>query len=672
MKHYESSFPYCKFKLNEKHKNKPWLSSGMINSIHHKNKLYKKYLSQKNDISKLTYTNYRNKLDKLLKIAKNEYYINKFFEVKNDSKRTWQIVNSLLNKSKRNNYPDSFHSEDGITYTTEKDIANGFNNFFTNIGSNLAGKIPNTDAHFNDYLGQNNLQSIFWTPISTKEIELIVAKFKYKGNCGIDDIDQRVIINTIDIISEPLAHIFNTSLTTGSVPNELKIGQIIPIHKSSDKEQFTNYRPISILPCISKILERLVYIRLSSFLSANKILTNSQFGFRQNCSTEMALSIIVDKLISNIDSNKTTSGVYIDLSKAFDTLDHTILIAKLEHYGIRGISLDWFRDYLRDRKQAVKFNKTISDLNTTNCGVPQGSILGPLLFIIYINDCVKVANSLHFVMFADDTNIFQSDTDIELLNRNMNSELGKLSKWFKANKLSLNISKTKFMLFTRRKNVHPDFKLYIDNREIDRVESMKFLGVLIDEHINWKEHIRLICIKLARSIGVINRLKRFLPFKILKQLYCCLFLSHIQYCILIWGKNSQTVIHPICILQKRIIRVITNSDYRAHTSQLFRNLGLLKYEDILNYKTAIFMYKLEHNDMPDAFSNFIPKNQQRQSYRLRNRGDYSIERSSSKLKSNSLKVFGAKLWNTLPQILRTKKSKYSFKFNYKKLLIERY
>jgi hypothetical protein len=238
-------------------------------------------------------------------------------------------------------------------------------------------------------------------------------------------------------------------LKYGVFPENLKTAKVTPIYKTGDPSDVSNYRPISVLTCFSKILERAMYNRLYSFLTINNILYDKQFGFKSGHSTNHAIIHLVQEIFKAFDENKFTLGVFIDLSKAFDTVDHNILLHKLKNYGIINYNLLWFKSYLTNRKQYISFNDSKTDLATISCGVPQGSILGPLLFLIYINDLNKFSNILNSILFADDTNLFYSNKDINYLFETVNKELAKLSEWFIANKLSINIKKTKYTFFHR-------------------------------------------------------------------------------------------------------------------------------------------------------------------------------------------------------------------------------
>ena len=231
-----------------------------------------------------------------------------------------------------------------------------------------------------------------------------------------------------------------------------------------------------------------MYNRLYNFLAEHNIISKKQYGFRENYSTYMAIIDLVDKISNNIDIKKHSTGIFLDLSKAFDTIDHQNLLRKLQRYGVRGIACDWFKSYLENRVQYVSYNTKDSDYMKIMCGVPQGSILGPLLFILYINDIVKVSTVLNPVLFADDTSLFHAHTDFDTLIEEINEELQKITTWFHTNKLSLN-----FIIFLPKgKQCNTEnLKININGNEIKRVNFTKFLGIYIDEHLSWAQHIEL-------------------------------------------------------------------------------------------------------------------------------------------------------------------------------------
>ena len=383
----------------------PWITQSILRSINRKNNLFYKYRCNPTEKNKKKYVSYKNTLTKLLRTQKKNFYVNQISKYKNDIKNTWKTIKNAMNTP--NNTSNISEIRWGnASSNTPAGMAEIFNDFFSSIGKNLSQNIPSSCKSFRDFLGTPNSKTIFFDPTYAEEITKIVANLKEGKSPGHDGIDNYLIKNIFPQIVDPLVHIINSSLTTGHVPNSMKIAKVIPIYKKGEKDDVNNYRPISLLTFISKILERIVYIRTERFLKTCDIFSKFQFGFRENHSTTHALLTLIDKVTHALDTFSHTIGIFLDFSKAFDTINHQILLAKLAHYGIRGKALEWFTSYLSNRSQFVHVNGFNSQKKTITCGVPQGSLLGPLLFIIYINDFHRSSEKLSFILFADDSKFF--------------------------------------------------------------------------------------------------------------------------------------------------------------------------------------------------------------------------------------------------------------------------
>jgi hypothetical protein len=648
--------------------------------------LYKKYLTTQNDDNLVKFKTYRNKLNTLIRKCKREYYHKKFESSKNNIRQTWKTINGIIGRDKTAKQQSTFKTDDGNIVTEPDSIADYFNNFFVDIGPKLASNIKHTGKDYYEYLNEPTQKCLFMNPIIADEVIKIITKFDQNKSPGHDDIGNFIVKQVAKQISEPLANIFNLSLSTGNVPEQLKIAKVIPIYKKEDAEIFSNYRPVSVLPCFSKILERLVFNRCIDFINENNLLNEKQFGFRPNHSTYMAIIELVDKVANAVDNNETTIGIFLDLSKAFDTINHDILLYKLEHYGFRGVVLQWFESYLNNRKQFVRYQMRDSDKKIIKCGVPQGSILGPLLFILYINDIVNTTSLLELILFADDTTLLFSHPDIASKNDMINNELQEICNWFQANKLSVNAKKTNYMVLgthqstTKFIDVNQDIDLpevsranksktkiniKLDGVSLNRVSSTKFLGVIIDENLTWKNHIDAISKTLSRNVGMMTKLKHFVPERILYSLYCTLIMPYINYGILIWGNTNKLYLDKILKLQKRAIRTVSNSNYRSHTGPLFSKYNVLNVNDTFKLNIGIFMYKHHTDQLPNIFSTYFIKHSQNHNYPTRNAQDYCINNNKKTFTDRAIRNCGPMFWNSLnkntKQCVTTKQFKNSLK-----------
>ena len=353
----------------------------------------------------------------------------------------------------------------------------------------------------------------------------------------------------------------------------------------------------------------------------------------------MALVVLLEKITAALDNSEFAVCIFIDFRKAFDTVEHSILLDKLYHYGIRGHALKWFSSYLTKRYQFVNYNNTSSDVKQITCGVPQGSILGPLLFLLYINDIASVSRVLFSVLFADDTTLFCRSNNLHELSTVINNELGNIIKWLNANRLSLNIDKTNFMIFRPKSKKEQCPTIHINGSSILEVDSAKFLGVIIDNKLNWLEHIKCISRKIAKGTGIIIKARKSFESETLLNLYNALILPHISYCVHIWGTTASIHLQRLYVLQKKIVRIICGVHPRTHTEPLYKALHVLNVEQIRDYSIALFMYKLTNCMLPSMFENMFISTSDVHDYYTRQANLLYVQYASTKRSQRTIKHF---------------------------------
>jgi hypothetical protein len=529
------------------------MTNELLEARSNKLKMHKIYLKSRSLIDKENYTLSRNSYNTLLRQSKQKYYSENLNRNIHNSKRTWQLLKEAANLNKTCSKIEKILDNNGTLLTDPVDIANEFNDFFTEIGVKISESVQESNAKPEDFMPViNNLIELDLGGTGQVHICDIIKSLQPKNSCDIDGISTKLLKLLSTELSWPLAHIFGLSLRTGVFPKKLKYSRTVPIYKSGNHELCDNYRPIALLSTLSKILEKMVSVQLVNHLDRNNIIYQHQYGFQRNKSTEHSLIHSLNYISSALNDNKYCLGVFFDLKKAFDVCSHEILLMKLSKMGINGTALDWFRSYLSEREQVVDINGNLSNRRRIRISILQGSILGPILFLCYINDLHRVTSLLTF-MFADDTFCLESDTNLNNLISTVNSEINKMAVWFSANKLAVNIGKTKYMIFRMRGkkiddnlppllydanelNMPVDVNListlerYHDNHPLKEGRAYKLLGIFLDEHLSFNSHTDHIVSKLTRSLYCIKQAKNIIPQTGMRALYFALIHSHLTYC----------------------------------------------------------------------------------------------------------------------------------------------
>ena len=620
----------------------------------------------------------------MIKQAKTNFFREKLEENKNDSKSLWRILKNLGLPSKQAMSSSSGNlclNINGSICFDKETIANSFNTFYTNVASMLVKKLPPSVNRF----GKSFVTSFYarlgvvpnsysFSLVTENQILRYLTKLSANKATGLDGIPSRFVKDGAPIIAQPLSHIINLSLIQGVVPDELKSARVIPIFKKNDKTSVGNYRPVSILSIVSKVFERVVYDQVESYFKSNKLFYKFQSGFRRGLSTDTCLIHLTDYIRKQMDKGNLIGMVLLDLQKAFDTVDHSTLLMKLRATGLGEDILRWFRSYLSDRKQLVDVSGTYSSTAQVICGVPQGSILGPLLFLIYVNDMSAVVKN-KLLLYADDSGILVSGKSRADIEHALEEDLHLVSQWLVDNKLSLHLGKTESILFGSKQRIGPNKSLVIkcNGTEINSTSSVKYLGATIDQFLSFDAMARSVLQKANARLKFLYRKKEFLTQHTMKLLVMSLIQCHFDYCCTIWYPGlTQMLKNKFKITQNKLIRLVLNLEPRSHIgSDHFRSLNWLPFNKHVDQIILCNVFKVKNGLYPDYLKEtFIPQDMVHQhNTRACARGAFAIPEVKG-FGSKSFSSLGCFLWNGLPAELTHLKRLSSFKTKVKKYLMD--
>ena len=637
--------------------NAPWLNQSIRNLM--KERDLAKRIAQKSPEKWSVYKQLRNKVTKEIKVAIETHYRGLIEENKDNPKKMWKTINKVLDKSSQS-ITTSCLDVEGNRITKEADIAEALNHHFVTVGPKLAGKIEQwtNDDPLKYVVKQSSVMK--FNLVSDIFILNSIKQLKNGKAPGPDKIPTMPIKDAGEVICEPLAMIFNSSLRHGIFPDIWKLARITPIFKSGSRSDANNYRPISVISVFSRILERIVHDQMYDYLRSRGILTINQSTFQKLCSTVTSLIDSTEFWYENIDHRKVNLAIFLDLKKAFGTVDHEILLEKLEAYGIRELAGNWFRSYLEGRQQYCKLNCYESRAKTVTCGIPQGSCLGPLLFIVYLNDFEKCLKASKAGMYADDTQVSLASSSVDELVPKAQDELSNISEWMRLNKLSANPQKTEYMFIghpNRTNKITEQEKLKLNGSEIKRVKKTKSLGVIIDQGLNWEDQFKAIKAKVRGGLASLKTLKNIVSQSQLSNVYRVLVESHIRYADVIWGSVSNSKMESsLQRFQDRAISIIGTARIKDDWSKNF-----LQVKQLITFDRSVMTYKIMNRLCPENLWNEFQRRSHYSNYNTRFCENLQIPKHNLEYSKKRFSYTALKAWNEIPMNIRELPTLYQYK-----------
>ena len=647
----------------------PWITSEIKKQMYSRDKLKKKAMKTNKPEIWDDYKKIKNNVNKAVKRTKKSFYRQEIQSKAGDCKGTWKVLNNLMDRKSKNTQIKEIKLTPTESETKPEGIADQLNKHFTEIGSKLASEImePPSGVSFKNYLTKTDTKFKLKKVKPAKVLKLLSTVDPGKAS-GVDQISNKLLKIAAPYIHLSLTDFFNLSVETNTFPWELEIAKVYPLFKDGELNDKNNYRPISVIPTVARVFERLIYDQLYNYLNDNNLIDTQQSGFRSLHSTVTALLDLTNDWCVNIDKKCVNGAIFLDLKKAFDTVNHQILLKKLEYFGFDPTAITFFHSYLSNRKQQCNVNGVNSDLLHVSCGVPQGTILGPLLFLMYINDlpnCLKYCTAR---LYADDTSLTVSGSHIPDIENVMNIDLGHVTLWLIANKLSLNILKSECMIIGSRQRIatlEGDLNLSVNGISLKRVKHTKCLGVHIDENLTWAKHVEYITKKVVCNISILRKVSSTLTPDNRNTVYKSIIEPYFNYCSPVWDSIGDTLSKKLQRLQNRAAGIVTGLSCHpksVRSKQILNQLGWSSLAEMRKQQKAIMMYKIVHGLAPSYLTDMFTEQKGSKIYDLRE-SKLSLEIPPARTSQfrNCFAFTGALTSNALPDHIKEQSPVSAFK-----------
>lgn len=640
-----------------KNRYNPWIDNDIVKRMYYRDYLHKLMIKNPSIDIKNEYKSVRNEVNCMINNAKLKYYDKLYNEGRTNGKILWKELKKLSGSKHTENEVSEFSAED-------------FNSYFSSVGLNVTNHFPDNGNLL--WKGPDSIYNFKFNKVCTTNVLKLLNGLSSTSSLDILTFDCKLLTLSSHIIVESLTHIFNLSLMSGIIPDDWKHAKVTPVFKGSGStHEITNYRPISVIGHIAKIIQKEVQCQLMSFLIEHQFITLDQYAYRKFHSTTNCLHVTVDEWLQNMDDKLLTGVCFLDIAKCFDTINHEILLKKLGKYGIRNSELYWFQSYLSNRSQSVNYCNNLSGTSTVNIGVPQGSTLGPLLFVLFVNDLPMHIKNARCTMYADDTIIYVNGDKVSEANDLICDTLATVNEWYIANKLVLNVNKCNAMLISPNNvDLDNDFEVILNGRAISNVHFTKYLGVIVDSQLKFHCNINELVKKLSQKIAWLGRLRHIVTAPVLSLVYHTYIQPIFDYCCTVWGCNAVNI-NAIQKLQNRAARIITsNFDIiNVRGEDLVKQLKWQTIDDRIKYFLNIQMYQAIHGNSPDYLCNSIVMACESNDLSTRSHNTLNVEVPFCRtdVMKRSFIYRGSKLWNNLPDNVQNSESVNVFKHNLKTL-----
>ena len=641
------------FKKIKIHENNEWITPELLELIKIRDKAYKQHRQNPNNLEfKYNFTKIKNTINNQIKVLKNRYFNHKWIQAGENKKKQWSIINSFIKNSSNKEIIQELEV-DGLLISNEQDIVDTLNTYFSQIGCDIVREVENEkndrsmNVIFEEISCDNNISL---EPTNEVEVSEVIMNLKRGAAPGRDGVSFKDLYNIKDHLICTLAVLINNVLSKGVFPDELKNVRICPVFKSGSKTLKNNYRPITLNSIFSKIIEVIIKIRIMSFVDKYVNLDPFQYGFTKNSNTLNATVDFISFLSGELDRGNIVVAVFVDLRKAFDVVDHRLLLSKLERMGFRGVAFKLIKSYLSDRKQYINLGNCSSDVRVNKCGVPQGSVLGPLLYTLFVLSLRLSGLQARYYTFADDTVLVYKSKDALDLQNMANNDLKHYYYWLLHNKLKINMDKTKYIIFKQKNKVVNDIHLQICEHRLTKTNDIKYLGLVLDENLNWNAHVKQIKQRLISMAGALYRCRTFLTTKAKYDVYNAYFLSVLRYLIPVWGSCNNTNFKIIQVLQNKILKILFGLDMRLHTEALYQMLKVQPISQILFLEQAKLIHKVLINKT--KINSKIMLNNETHEHNLRNINNIRLETARTNKALHSPISLASEAYNSLPQEIK--------------------